>query len=312
MPRPIFPTLALLVAAASAACSDAERIIATPPADAPSGILYPVADDGEPTYYEYATQITGTGGLPGWENPNEAHSRDLTEVYRWSAFDGEWHVENRFATPETMFESNAQEPGFDVTRGLKSTASFSATARTGATLSNPDAVPVMDLLPDGTGASASREATGGAALSRSGADGLSPLAAISAHRSEAVAGAGRPEVADVRSAGVDRRVVTAGGRARELARLRAQFGEGTRGADGGMEFGRSHGTGEVKLLFNPAIGAVTRITVLEGGKRRFETVRRYRREGDVWMLDTVETQNFDANGKPAGRTSEVIRAIELR
>lgn len=311
MPRPIFPALALLVAAASAACSDAERIIATPPADAPSGILYPVADNGEPTYYEYDTQITGTGGLPGWENPGEAHSRSLTEVYRWSAYDGEWHVENRYATPETMFENNTQEPAYDVTRGFKSTASFSATARTGSTLSNPGYVPAMNLLPDGTGASASREAAGGATLSRS-ADGLSPLAAISAERSDAVSGAGKPEAAEVRSAGVDRMVVTAGGRARELARLRAQFGEGTRAADGGMEFGQVRGTGEVRLVFNPAIGAVTRVTVLEGGKKLFETVRRYRREGDVWMLDTVETQNFDATGKPAGRTSEVIRAVQLR
>jgi hypothetical protein len=278
---------------ATSACSDAD----TTAVNTPSGpsLLYKVVDEGEPTYYESSYTLSGSGGLPGWDNTAERHARTLTEIDRWSSYEGIWTVDNRFSSPETPIEGYPQSSDLEVSRGYKARSSLSATAQNGAALSI-SSTPPIDQLPAADGPAYSVASN-----------------SLRALRSQASAAPQRPAppAAEVQSAGADRGVVTPRGKARELARLRAQFTESQ--AEGGdLEFHRVHRGSEVRIRFNPGIGAVTRITRLTNGRKVTETDRFFRREGEGWVISRVVIQSFDENGRPAGRTTQEVSHVQVR
>lgn len=286
--------------AVSAACSDAERVMAPP--TAPEAILYPVDDGSDPTYYEYDTTISGSGGLPGWSNPNERHSRTLKEIYQWSAATGYWNIDNRFATAEAPLGTSYPESSdIDVARGYKQRSSFSATVRNGSALSTSSFSFPLDRIPDGSGAVYNQSV---------------PTPPLLSHQAAGSSGGPvdaptfTPEAA--RTARGDRLVITEKGKDRELERLKATFADGRVLPDGDMEFQKGKADREVRVRFNPAIGAVTRVTVLVNGKKQIETTRRYKREDKFWVLAAIETEMYDDDGKRQSRFEQEIHDIQVQ
>lgn len=296
MPRPLVPAATLAALLATAACSDAGTTATSSLAGEPSQVRYPVVDEGEPTYYETTYTLSGSGGLPGWDNASESHGRTLTEINRWSAYEGIWTVDNRFSSPETPFDGYSQTSDLEVWRGYKARSSLSTTAQNGASISI-GYTPALDQIP----------AADGPAYLVSGTNGLRALRA----QTSAAPVRPAPPAAEVRSAAADRGVVTPRGRARELARLRAQFSE-SQTAEGDLEFHRAHRGSEVRIRFNPGIGAVTRITRSKDGVKQSETERFYRREGEGWVISRVVIQSFDENGRPAGRTTQEVSHVQVQ
>lgn len=283
--------------AASAACSDAGETVMTAPAG-PTLLLEPV-DNGEPTYYEYNTTLSGSGGLPGWDNPDERHSRSFKEIYRWSDYEGIWHVENYFGGAETPLGTSYPESlNIDVEDGYKRKSTFTATARNGYSISSPSSTPPIDMIPEGSSTSADRTSVDRPSFSRLGSN------------SEAAADARTFTPAEIRSGRMDRVVITPGGKARELERLHAQFPTSATTPEGHIEFRGERGGEALRVVFEPAIGAVIRMTVLHGDKKHIETVRRYRKDRDVWMLAAIETTMFDGTGNPRTHYVQDIRDIQ--
>ncbi len=270
-------------------------------------VLYPVIDDGQATYYEYETTLSGSGGLPpDWENSSERHSITLTEIYRWSDYEGVWHIDNQFATAQSPFGSTYPPPAeVDVERGYKRKSSFTATARNGSTLQAPDSRPPLDLIPEGSAPSSNRVA-------------LTPLFQLSADTEAPAAARNAPTftAAERRAARADQMIVTPRGAARALDRLNAQFAAAPESTSGGLEFRKREKDRELRVNFNPAIGAVTRTTVLKDRKKQIETRRRYRREGEgsdkVWVLTSIETTMFDENGKRQNEFVQEIGKIQVQ
>ncbi|HET7274949.1 MAG TPA: hypothetical protein VFI91_07195, partial [Longimicrobiaceae bacterium] len=118
--------------------------------------------------------------------------------------------------------------------------------------------------------------------------------------------------AEIRASRADRVVVTPQGKARELALLRRQFGEGSSIAGSLLEFTKKQGDEELRIHFDPAVGAVTRMVLYNNQKKRTEIVRRYRREGDMWLIAAIETKTFDESGRISSHSVEDIRSIEMR
>lgn len=295
--RPLLAATVMCFLAVAAACSDADPV--TAPELTPQAILTPV-DGGEPTYYQYEMTLSGSGGLPGWSNPSERHSRSLTQIYQWSGGERYWNIDSRFAAADAPLGSSYPVTSdVDVARGLKQRSSYSATARNGGTLSSSSFS--LDRIPDGSAAPYDRIPMGGPLLARNAA---APNAAT------ADAPSFTPDA--MRTAMGDRLVVTEKGKERELERLKATFGAGQDLPDGDKEYRKAKADREVRIRFNPAIGAVTRITVLVSGKKQIETTRRYKREDKMWVLTSIETETFDESGRKLTRHQQDVANIQVR
>lgn len=304
MIRKIPHALAVVLIVASSACSDkTDGIIAvrrdplTPPSAASAFVI---PEEGQPTYYEYETTISGSGGLPGWALPSESHSRSLREVFRWSGSTGFWEVENQYATREQHFDGFVQSTAMDVSRAVKRRASIVSTSRAGSTLSTSSQPPI-DLLQHGSGPLAARLAPSAPTLNRIGARTGPVRTNAPTFRDD-----------EVRASRADRMVSSAKGKARELALLSRQFGLAQVVGGGVMEFRKKDGVKDVLLHFDPSIGAVTRIVRSEGGKRVAEISRHYQRQHGTWVLASVETQTFDDSGKRISRLVQDITNIVIQ
>lgn len=287
----------LVIAAVGAltACSDANPSLTSPQSAPAARYVEPI--DGEPTYYEYDTTISGTGGLPGWENPAEAHARSLKEIYRWSSSTSHWDIENQFPTAEHQFDGYVNSNDVDVAQAYKQINTITATNRSGYNMYE-DTRPPIDRIQHGYEPAGNRVPVG-----------------LALGRAPAVAA--RPDApkftpAEIRASRADRLIVTAPGKTRELALLRRQFGhEGT--VNGKLlEFRRTQGTEELRVHFDSSVGAVTRMVLYEGQHKKTETVRQYRHDGRAWLLTSIVTETFDSTGKRTSRFVKDIRNIDMR
>ncbi len=292
--RPV-ATITLLTVGGCAESRPVPTALAPPP---PSLLIEPPG--GGPDYIEYNTTISGSGGLPGWVKPGESHSRNLKEIYRWNYSQGYWQVENAFQTAEHQFSGFVQSPSVDVAYSLKRRTSYTATSRSGPTLSATSQPPI-DLVQQGTTAFAA------------------PITPLSAHTSGSslAQGAGRADApsfleADVRAARFDRAVTSPLGKQRELASLHRQFGQSVRSSDGRLEFKKSVGASELRVQFDPTIGAVTRLSAYERQIRRVEVTRRYRQQSGSWVLRSIETETFDSTGKSIARFAHDLTDVVIR
>ena len=285
-----------------AGCTEEGRSPASPEVtprgleEQPSLVEAPIRD-GTASVYTFERQVTYESTTAWFNRPDVDRVYTWSEEHRWSDGDGFWNIDQAMPAGQSPIYGNPPTPNVrsaslreDAVTLRDASGSLIALSDHEQSL-NPD-VTATELEASSSSASILSSRPSGAQITSAGNKGSLDLPG------------------QARSAAVDRLVITPEGTGRELKRIRATFTE-VKKPGRMLHFVEARGNTEVRLVFDPSIGAIIQNEVWEQGRIISKNRLEYARLRGHILLVEETTVLFTPEGEIAERFSEKYGGIQV-
>lgn len=265
--------------------------------------------DVETVELDVTVSYDGVESRSWFDRPQLDLSVPHDETHTWNSADQFWEIQIDNTVPQSPLGSD-HPPTVDLATARLTASGVSMTDRSGSSVSFPSQTP--SLNPGATTSQIAQDmGLETASLQESVRIGLDASASASSGGSDAAGGPAPHSAAARKQAAVDRLVVTKKGTGRTLKRIR-DSGFTERSNPGRLKlFTETRGDAEVRLYFNPQVGAVVRTETYQDGTLSNRKERSYERVKGRPVLQEVTTTFFDAAGEEVDRITRRYDDVRL-